>query len=217
MTDTTKKPKRITHRTPSGTFVYPRLHVADTKYKENGEYSVKLKLSAADAAPLKKLIIEATEKDYKAECAKQEKVKIKKSANLPFKDEENDQGETTGNTLFTFKLAGAFKDRATGEIVKLKVNLFNKDGSPCTEEVWGGTIGKIAFELKPYYTDGLGHGMTLRLKACRIEKLVTRGQGGAEQYGFEVEAPNETTEVGQDGDDEPTSGGKSDAKAAGDF
>jgi hypothetical protein len=168
--------------------MYPRLEAPDFKYKKDfGEYSTKFRLSKNDAVKDIARISEGLEEAYKTECAKQGKPKLKRSANLPYKDEENDQGEPTGNVIFSFKLPGGFKDKKTGEMIALKPALFNKDGSIPTDPIWGGSTGMVCYELRPYYTDGLGFGMTLRLKAARIHKLVTKGQGGAEMYGFEVE------------------------------
>ncbi len=208
------KKRNPLHRTPAGVALYPRLNAPDFKYKaEAGEYSVKLRLTAAEAAPLKKLITEATEADYRETCRKAGKPKLKRSLAIPFKDETNDLEEPTGFVVFGFKLPGQIKSRKTDEIIKLKPALFDKAGNPITDEVWGGSTLKVAFEMRPYYTDGLGHGMTLQVKAVQVLTLVTRGEGGtAERYGFEVE--KDETEEAPSVEEEAPNG---QTKAKGDF
>jgi hypothetical protein len=210
---TENKKKRERHITSDGIAIYPRLGTPDFKYKkENGEYSIKLRVPEEKAAATVQLITEATEKSYKLECVKQEKAKLKRSVNIPFKAELDDQEKPTGNVIFSFKLPGKVKSRKTGEVFELKPQIFDKFGKPMTEEIWGGSTVKVAFEMRPYYTEGLGHGMTLQLAAVQVLKLVSRGQGTADQYGFEVEK-EEAPEI--DGDDEVE--GTGDAKAKGDF
>lgn len=212
MSAPTKK-KRELHRTPAGIAIYPRLNKPDFKYKkEQGEYSVKLKLTAAEAEPLIALVTAETEKDYKATCAKEEKTKLKRSPNIPFKAEEDDQEKPTGFVIFSFKLPGSIKKRDTGEIIPLKPALFDKAGNKVEADIWGGSTLKVAFEMRPYYTEGLGHGMTLQVKAVQVIKLVTRGEGSADQFGFEVEAPEAEADDTEDGEEE-----SGDAKAKGNF
>ncbi len=206
------KKKRERHLSPEGIAVYPRLNAADMKYKKEkgGEFSVKLRVPEAKAEATKKLILEATEASYKVTCAQEEKTKLKRSVNIPFKDELDDQEKPTGYVLFTFKLPGQIKVRATGEIIKLKPQLFDRFGKQIEDEIWGGSTIKVSFEMRPYYTEGLGHGMSLQIAAVQVLKLVSRGQGTADQYGFEVE---ENEGDSPDAEEEETAG----AKAKGDF
>jgi hypothetical protein len=181
--------KRERFITAAGIAMYPRVNTPDFKYKkETGEYSMKLKLSEADSAPLIEKIKDETEKAYKAFCAKEEKPKLKRCVNIPYKVETDDNEKETGNVIFSFKLPGKVKNNKTGEWFNLKPQLFNKAGQVIEDEIWGGSTVKVAYEFRPYYTEGLGVGMTLRVLAVQVHTLVTRGMGGsAEHYGFEVE------------------------------
>jgi len=49
---------------------------------------------------------------------------------------------------------------------------------PSTISIWGGTKGKIAFQLRSYYVPALGAGVTAQLKAVQIIDLV---EGGSKQ------------------------------------
>ncbi len=191
-------PKIERHVTPLGIFVYPRLNEADHKFKkEYGEYSLKLKLPANEAAPFIQMIQEATDKAYKAECLRHEKPKLKRSVYLPYANEEDDQGQPTGNVLFKFTLTGGFKSKKTGEVVTLKPLLYDRFGKVVTEAIWGGTKGKVSFTFKPYFAEAIGMGMSLNLKAVQVHELVTKGMGTAESCGFDVEdsAPMADDEV----------------------
>lgn len=200
----TQNKKRERHLTPAGIAIYPRLSAPDKKYKkEYGEYSVKLKLKAEEAEPIIKIINEATEKAYKVECAAQGKTKVKRSVNLPFKAEVDDQEKETGNVIFMFKLPGGGKAKATGVEYTLKPQIFDKYGKELKEDVWGGSTIRVSFEMRPYFTDGLGFGMTLRIAAVQVLALVSRGAGTADSYGFAVEESEDMPE-GDDAGDEPT-------------
>lgn len=190
------KKRRERFTTPAGTALFPRLNTPDFKYKkENGEYSVKLKLTAEQAGPIIAKINEETEKAYKAYCVRENRAKLKRSPNIPYKNEVDDNEKETGNVIFSFKLPGKVKSGKTGEEFTLKPTLFNKAGERVEDEVWGGSTIQVSYEMRPYYTEGLGAGMTLRVVACRIVTLVTRGMGGtAESYGFEVEEADDTPE-----------------------
>jgi hypothetical protein len=49
---------------------------------------------------------------------------------------------------------------------------------PSSVSIWGGTKGKIAYTLRPYYVPALGAGVTAQLKAVQILELV---EGGSKQ------------------------------------
>ena len=49
---TTKKPAFAKVMTPKGTFIYPTLTAPDTKFKAEGEFRCRVRLSAEDSEPL---------------------------------------------------------------------------------------------------------------------------------------------------------------------
>ena len=70
--------------------------------------------------------------------------------------------------------------------------LFDASGAPVKDRealrgMWSGTEGRVSFEACPFYQPALGAGITLRLKAVQILKLVESG-GSADSFGFQEEA-----------------------------
>ena len=110
----------VKYKTPAGVAVYPKLHKAykwdDASERSlpnpDGDLSTRLRLSAKDAQPLVDLVKQAI------------KAAGVKPKHLPYEDEEVD-GEKTGNVLIKLKAYGKTKD---GEINKIK--FYDSDGSP---------------------------------------------------------------------------------------
>jgi len=51
--------------------------------------------------------------------------------------------------------------------------------------IWGGTVGKVAFEVMPYFNNAQCEGgLSLRLDAVQIIELVSGGGKSASAYGF---------------------------------
>jgi hypothetical protein len=63
--------------------------------------------------------------------------------------------------------------------------------------IWGGSKMKVAYQLVPYYVPAIGAGVSARLKAVQVLKLV-EGKDTAsshlfkEEEGFETSTPTET-------------------------
>jgi hypothetical protein len=51
--------------------------------------------------------------------------------------------------------------------------------------VWSGSEMKVSAELIPYFTAMAGAGVSLRLRAVQITKLVEGGAGNSKGYGFD--------------------------------
>lgn len=193
--------------TPRGTFVYPKLNTPDTKFKKAGEYGLKLSLSEKDAAtlirsltPLFDQAVEAGKEEYAALP-----VKTRKSTEFkvtPFYsavyDEETE--EETGEVEFNFKMTASGVRAKDGKEWTRKPAIFDASGKRMVKppQIWGGTEGKVTFEVLPYFTPIAGAGISLRLSAVQILELVSGGQKSASSYGFGVEEGY----TQQDGDDE---------------
>ncbi|WP_316173000.1 hypothetical protein [Bradyrhizobium sp. SZCCHNRI2049] len=129
------KKKYTKFKTPRGVYVYPKLHKA-YKWDEaserslpnpDGDYSTRLSVPSKEAQPLVSLIKQAI---------KESGVKPK---HVPYEDEEKD-GEKTGNVLFKLKAYGKTKD---GEINRIK--FFDADGTAIkgVVHVTGGSTGRL--------------------------------------------------------------------------
>lgn len=178
--------------TPTGTAIWPRLNQPDTKFDKNGVYSMRLRLEGEPAAHLSKLIDVAFEKLYREECAKRGRKALKKAA-LPYKpavDKEKDGTETPVAGAIDFNMKRkASGERRDGSRWEATVALFDAANppKPTNVEVWGGSKVRACFALVPWFTDSLGFGVRLELRAVQVVELVQGGQRQAEGYGFSSE------------------------------
>lgn len=193
-----KRPKNVTGTTPRGVFKFPHLNKPDYGNeafpKPNGEYKVQLILSEADAQPLiDKLqpIHDKAVEDGKEEFSKLKVEARKKLKELAVNDMysieyDRDTEEPTGNVIFKFTMAASGKSKK-GDTWTRKPALFDAKGKPMLKcpDIWGGTEGRVSFEVSPYFIPGTGAaGIKLRLNAVQIIDLVSGGQRDAGAYGF---------------------------------
>ena len=179
-----------------GEAVYPHLNRPDVRFNEYGEYKVTLKVGKQDASAMVKLIDQACE-DSLATAEKEAKgKKIKPAATKPYKLEGD-------NVFFKFKMRASGKNKKTNEMFSQRPSLFDakKNPIPASQSIWGGSLMKVAYQLFPYHTPMLGAGVSARLKAVQVLKLV-EGQSQnifKEEDGFETETTksnsNGTTKV----------------------
>jgi len=175
--------------TPVGVSQFAWLNKPDTKFDENGHYKVNLIVSANDAKPLIKSINDEIAKAV--EMAKEKsKGKNIKTANTPFEEEvveETVNGKKvmkpTGNIIFKFK-AKAKIIMKNGDVIDNKVPIFDSKGTPMTNQVWSGSEMKASADMIPYYTAMAGAGVSLRLKAVQITKLVEGSGASSSSHGF---------------------------------
>lgn len=190
--------------TPKGIFVYPCLTRPDTKFNPDGVYSVKLRLSAADAQPLIDEINAALEAKIE-EVKKSGKVKGKIKRVDPSYVEDEESGDVTFN--FKMKASGKRQDGSTFTQKPLLKKYDLTTLSPNTS-IWGGSEGKVSYSLSPFHT-ALGVGVSLRLKGVQVCKLVS----GSTDCGFEAEEGGEGFEDVEAAAEEPNdyTGGEEDA------
>ena len=206
MAEANKKPKLYTANSPKGIAVFPRLNTPDTKFNANGVYSTKLVIAGEDATPLMAAIegeadaAMATAREELeaklANAAPKDKPKIKAALDklgkgpLPFESEYDDQGEETGNVVFSFKTNATYKDRKTDEVKSKEVTMFAAKGKDPLKgkqrpNIWAGSTLKVNFTAAPYYNAATGSaGVSLRINAVQIINLVSSGGGNATTYGF---------------------------------
>lgn len=202
-------PKRPTYTSPAGVFKFPSLTKPDygnEKFpKPDGEFKTAVVVSMADAqALIAKLQPEydAAIAEGRAEFAKLAVAIRKKLGALKeqmFYETEFDQTteEETGNVIFKFKTKYKITDRKTNEVRFNKIGLFDAKGKPLATgtAIYGGTVGKIAFQTNPYFIAGQGMaGLSLRLSAAQVIELVGPGNRSASSYGFGEEEGYETGE-----------------------
>lgn len=179
--------------TPVGIAIFPKLFEPDYKWKEEGEYSVKLKLEAAEARPLidkiEGLVADA-HAEAEANCKNaRDKAKLKMAT--PCYDAELDEdGNETGYYLFRFKMQASGISKATGKKWTNHPEVFDGKMHPIKNpeyQVWSGSKVRVAYELSPFSTN-IGIGCSCRLCACQIVVLATGQSRDASSYGFGEEA-----------------------------
>ena len=166
----------------AGEAIYPHLMKPDVRFNELGEYKVTLKVAKQDASQMVKDINQAIE-DSLAKAQKDNKGKTVKSAPKPFKEE-------SGNVFFKFKMKASGVNKKTQEKFTQRPQLLDSKKNPISPStsIWGGSIMKIAYQPVPYYTPMLGAGISLRLKAVQVIKLVEGKSNNVfkEEDGFET-------------------------------
>lgn len=191
--------------TPRCSFSWAHLHEPDRKYQTDGEYNVTCILDADDDILTQ---IEAIRDEFYPMICEQEGKKITdkkplplKQAALPFKNQEDEEGEETGMVTIRPKAKALIRYTKNGEkkTFTFRPDIVDASGTrPVTEPVGGGSQGKVKFEVVPYYTALMGMGVTLRLKAVQILELVAFGGNNLE--GFQQEDGFEAEEVESNGD-----------------
>lgn len=220
--------KRPSFTSPAGVFKFPSLSKPDfgnVKFpKPDGEFKTGLVVSRAVAQSLIDALQpewEAAIKEGQAEFAKLPLPTRKKMGELkeqPFYQDEFDPEteEETGNVIFNVKTKYGILDRKTGEKRFNKIGLFDSKGAPLATgtAIYGGTVGKVAFQAAPYFVAGQGMaGISLRLSAVQVIDLVGPGSRTAAQHGFGKEDGYEASE---DDAEAPFAEAKSTAPANGD-
>jgi len=215
---TEKTPKRPKHITKTGTAVYPYLDKPDTKFKEEGEYRTKLRLSAEDAAPIIALVdaeMAVARKLEKLLAAKKDPKNKGKTIpeNTPYKDAVDDNGEETGEIEFDFKATASGVSKKNGKPWTRTVDVFDAKKNKIKGAVWGGSKIKVCFSIGSYFINAkVGYGVKLYLEAVQVIELVQGGQRNADGYGFGEEegyeaadeTPADDTPANDGNGDEPT-------------
>lgn len=184
---------------PKGVFVYPALNKPDKGNasfpKPDGEYKVTLRVAneVADAwreGPLKAVIARSTKEAEEAFAAlpvatrkKMKEITFNECGTTEYdKETEEETGFTTFK--FTMKASGTRPDKTTWS---MQPGIFDSKGKalPQPPEIWGGSEGYVSFEAAPYFIPGTGAaGVSFRMKAVQLTKLVQGGQRDAAGYGF---------------------------------
>lgn len=194
-----KKPKKEQFFTPLGVFKYCHLNKPDTRYKEEGEYSVTVAFDKDDEATtafieqMEKLVAkqqEAADEGWDNASAKQKaawkKKKISEPTLMPFFDDElDDEGDPTGRILFKFKTKASFEK--DGKTIKKTVTLVDGRGEviPAKKRplVYAGTEGRVAFSAGfSFIAKDAEAFMSFYLNQVQITKLATGG-GASSAFG----------------------------------
>ena len=171
--------------------VYPHLVKPDVRFNELGEYKVTLKVAKQDASEMVKEIEKSIE-DSLAKAEKENKGKSVKSAPKPYKEESD-------HVFFKFKMKASGVNKKTQEKFTQRPQLLDSKKNPISPNtsIWGGSIMKVAYQPVPYFTPMLGAGISLRLKAVQVIKLVEGKSDNVfkEEDGFETTPERTNSDV----------------------
>jgi hypothetical protein len=182
--------------TPIGVFKYCHLNKPDTRYKEEGEFSVNVLLDKEDPAVKKlmkdldrkaKLAAEEAQEKFD-EANGQQKAKWKKKGiteptiNPWYEEEYDDEGDPTGNIILKMKTKAQFQDRKSGRMIDKVVKLVDGRGQviPAKKRplVYGGTMGRVAFAVgNVFIPKDADCYLSFYLNEVQITKLVSAGSG----------------------------------------
>lgn len=173
-----KKFKLPTINTPPGFAVFAWLNEPDTKYNEAGEY--KLTVSLEDT-PAVRAMLERIESEARAAAPQMSPpVKLKRVlSSVPWKLPEDDDPTDPD---FREELRDRIRITAKS---KFKPGFVDSKVQTLPEDVWPARGDKVSLKayIKPY--DGLGGGISLRLKTVQLIEKNFRG-GGVDAEGFEA-------------------------------
>lgn len=188
---------------PKGVAVFPWLQKPDTKWKAEGEYKTGLRLSGDEAEAFKAAVdarVQAALTDYQEKAVEEAGVDPKRIAvakrtasemktAFPYKYALDESGNETDEIEFSFKTKASYKDRKTGATVNKRVTVVDAKRNPVTEDIFGGSVLKIAFEYLPYYSPATKTvGVSLRISAVQVLELVNGSSGvGAAAFAFDEE------------------------------
>ena len=217
----TEYAKKESFTTPAGTFKWASLGKPDTKYKAEGEYRITMSLPATNPATVKFIAkldadyataVKAVKEQLASEPKTKAKVKTVKTSNLPYKPELDQEGNETGNILVNFK-AKASGTRKDGTKWTFKPEVFDarRIPIPSTVLIWGGSKGKVAYQVDSYYVSASQEaGLSLKLQSAQILDLKTGRGKDAASFGFEEEEGYSGEPTGAEslgGEQAPSDGG----------
>ena len=221
----TDKIKIYKGTTSKGTFKYPRLTAPDYGSKDypdpDGSYKLTLVMPQAQAQEFidqlqpefDKAIELGQEAFAKLPVANRKKLGEIKTQDFYSEVYDKETEEPTGEIEFKFKCKAGGTTKA-GKPWSRTVAIFDAKGKPAKniKEIWGGTEGKVSFTASPYFVSATGTvGLSLRLEAVQILKLVAGSSRDAAGYGFgEEEGDFDATEETQGFVDETDSDDTSD-------
>jgi hypothetical protein len=210
----TREEKYPEYLTAVGTLVFPFLN-RPRDYKNDGKfaYSTGLLLDGQDAADFEKLCDELVAESM-------QRNKTKKRAGVPYdphtvKDEDGNETEVDGATVFKFRLPAVTKTKS-GERWERKIAFLDCEGTPLSPPplIGAGSKAAILFQVYHWKTP-LGAGAQLQPKAIQIIELVEYVPGdnrSAEEMGFKkhsggyVAGDNRGDDALPDEDSGPTDG-----------
>lgn len=211
------KQKLPTLVSPPGTVKFAHVTKPNTKFKKEGEFSIDLTFDPNDANAQKFFEqLDAASNAAKTQLTA-EKAKVGKYAlHSSHRADEDKDGNETGLTLVRFKNGATGKNKA-GETFNVSIAIVDAKKNPLkAPKIGTGSVVKVAFQAVPFANDATKQiGVTLRLKAVQVLKLVEYGNDAASAFG-EEEGFTADDDFGGD-EQTTTSTGNTEGSGDGDF
>lgn len=167
--------------TPIGVAFYPHVVEPNTTFDENGLYDCKLHVSKADFNSFELLVNDIVKNAYEQECKARGKTKLQVASKKPLRQTDDGDFEIYAKQ----KAKVATKTKGT---IEFSIALFDGEGNKINDKpkIGSGSRLRLAVEVAPYYTDMIGFGYTLRLKAVQVIELCEYKSTG-NKFGFTSE------------------------------
>lgn len=172
--------------TPIGKALWPHINEPDTKFDEDGVFTISLVLPDEEAQPLIERLEERYGEEYGSFCRERKKTSLKE-ADKPWQAETDEEGNLTGNSILRFKMKAK-----TAKGIEQRPLIFDAKKRPMTEVIGGGSQIKVAFEPSCWFVPALGVGISLRLRGVQVIKLMQPRGSSPESMGFDEEEGFET-------------------------
>lgn len=179
---------------PRGIARYPRLNEPDTKFNKNGDYKTGLIVSEEPSLPpevaeqFDEFVAKRIEEAKGATIAAMKKAKAEPY--MPWEEEYDDRGETTGNYVMNFKRAAKVENKKDPKNpYTFKVSLQDSKGNriPKSVIIYGGSEIIVAFEYTFWWNPATKQfGVSMRPKTVRVYSI-GEYQGSDDFAGFEGE------------------------------
>lgn len=166
--------------TAVGTALYPSLRTPETFEGNEIGYTVKVIFSQEETNKMEKHLLNLLE-----EAKSLPEMEGKKWGNAP----TIGMGETQdGEVFFKFKKKSSYVSKKSGQLITTTVPIFDAMGKPLPAniDIGNGSQVKVAYTVYPFNKSRQIQGLSLRLEAVQVIKLVERGAGNqdAGSFGF---------------------------------
>ena len=198
MSMTYKINRKKAHVTPKGFALWTKVYEPDTKYDNDGKYSIKLRLTEEAKDQLKAKV----DAEMALWMADQDK-KVSRIPDEPQFVEEftKDTDEPTGFWLVNFSMKAIIRNKDGSVMFEQKPMVVDSKGTNITKQlvqIGNGSEIKVSFSMVPYALKTKG--VSLGLKGVQILNLVEYTDEGdlgfGEEDGYQADPDQEAAEAG---------------------
>lgn len=196
-----------------GEVEWAKVHTPDTKFDENGVYSIDYPVTEEEKDEIEKLLLPLAEEKFEEECKKKPALKKQGKVVSPVKEVFDDEGEVSGYVIKLKQKAKIFSKKHD-KWYDMKPRVIDGKGKDLDPSllIGNGSIVASSFEPSGYFSaKDKEAGVTLRLRQCKVLELVEYGgvdeldefESDFDSSGMKGSQPEETIE--EEFDDAPFS------------